>query len=135
MLFTEWAACNDAPIPCIPAGIAFGLATFAALIVLWRRSIRACRAWWRRTPFGDKRPPIPRRVRQFVLRRDGYRCRRCGSRQDLRIDHFIPWSKGGAHTDPGNLGVLCDPCNASKGARVPSVWARFKWSVYLRRTS
>lgn len=136
MPLTEWAACNSAPIPCIPAGIAFGLATIsAALIILWRRSVRACRAWWRRTPFGDERPPIPRYVRRAVLDRDGWRCRECGSTRRLEIDHFDPWSRGGAHTDPDNLAVLCRRCNGRKGARVPSVWARLRWRWYLRRVS
>lgn len=135
MLFSEWAACSNAPIPCIPAGLALGLIAFAALIVLWRRSVRACRAWWRRTPFGDERPPIPRRVRLEVLNRDGWRCRECGSTRDLEIDHVYPWARGGEHDDPANLQTLCHGCNRAKSARVPSLWARFKWSVYLRRTS
>jgi len=135
MPLTEWAACNEAPIPCIPAGLALGLVAFTALIILWRRAVRAVRAWWRRTPFGDERPPIPRHVRLAVLRRDGWRCRECGARQNLEIDHFEAWARGGEHTNPDNLQCLCGPCNRAKGARVPSMWARFKWSVYLRRTS
>lgn len=135
MLFSEWVACNAAPIPCIPAGLALGLIAFALLIILWRRSVRACRAWWRRTPFGDKRPPIPKHVRLAVLNRDGWRCRECGSRQDLEIDHVIPWSRGGAHTDPGNLQVLCRLHNSDKRAKEPSLWARLRWRVYLRRVS
>lgn len=135
MPLTEWATCNASAVPCIPAGLALGLAAFALVFVLWRRSVRAARAWWRRTPFGDKRPPIPRRVRLAVLRRDGWRCRECGSTRDLQIDHFDPWSRGGAHDDPSNLAVLCRRCNIAKGARVPSLWARLRWSWYLRRTS
>lgn len=135
MLFSEWAACEQATIPCIPAGIALGIAAFTALVVLWRRSVRACRAWWRRTPFGDKRPPIPYHVRRAVLDRDGWRCRECGSTRDLQLDHVHPWSRGGAHDDPANLQCLCRLCNRGKGARVPSLWARLRWSIYLRRTS
>lgn len=135
MLFSEWAACNASAIPCIPAGLALGLIAAALLIILWRRSVRACRAWWRRTPFGDKRPPIPRRVRLAVLRRDGWKCRECGSRADLQFDHFDPWSRGGAHADPDNLQLLCSKHNYQKGARPPSLWDRLQWWIYLRRSS
>lgn len=117
------------------AGVVLGLAAAAVLIVLWRRVVRGIRAWWRRTPFGDERPPIPRRVRLAVLRRDGWRCRECGSGRDLQIDHVYPWSRGGAHDDPDNLQVLCARHNSGKGARVPSLWARLRWRAYLRRAS
>lgn len=117
------------------AGVVLGLAAAAVLILLWRRAVRGIRAWWRRTPFGDERPPIPRRVRLAVLQRDGWRCRGCGARADLQFDHFDPWSRGGAHADPDNLQLLCKVCNRGKGARVPSLWARLRWNLYLRRTS
>lgn len=117
----------------IALGLALGLAAAVALLILWRRAVRGLRAWWRRTPFGDKRPPIPKRVRVYVLRRDGWKCRECGSRRQLQIDHFDPWSRGGAHTDPGNLQTLCHLHNSGKGARVPSLWARVRWRIYITR--
>lgn len=126
-------------VPVTPAdialGLALGLVAAALLIILWRRTVRGIRAWWRRTPFGDKRPPIPYRVRRAVLERDGGQCRECGARADLQFDHVIPWSRGGAHDDPDNLALRCGPCNRRKGARVPSLWARLRWNLYLRRTS
>lgn len=119
----------------ITLGLALGLAAALALVILWRRTVRGLRAWWRRTPFGDERPPIPRRVRLEVYGRDGWRCRQCGSTHDLQIDHVFPWSRGGDHDDPANLAVLCRGCNTRKGARVPSLWARLRWRIYLRRVS
>lgn len=110
-------------------------AVILAMVILWRRAIRSLRAWWRHTPFGDERPPIPQSIRIAVLQRDGWQCRECGARRDLEIDHVFPWSRGGDHTNPDNLEVLCHRCNHEKGARVPSLWARLRWFVYLRRTS
>lgn len=117
------------------AGVVLGLAAAVVLILLWCRVVRGLRAWWRRTPFGDERPPIPTNVRLAVYARDGWRCRECGSTRDLQLDHVIPWSKGGAHDDPANFATLCRGCNVAKGARVPSLWARLRWSIYLRRVS
>ena len=45
-------------------------------------------------------------VRQRVLKRDGYKCTRCGSTDDLEIHHVIPAADGGP-TSMENLIVLC----------------------------
>lgn len=50
-----------------------------------------------------------------VLARDGIRCVRCGSEDNLHVDHIDPWSKGGK-TVLENLQTLCRPCNSRKGA-------------------
>jgi 5-methylcytosine-specific restriction endonuclease McrA len=57
------------------------------------------------------------KMRQYVMRRDGAACRRCGTTEALSIDHIVPWSFGGP-TTPSNLQVLCTPCNSSKGNRI-----------------
>lgn len=62
-----------------------------------------------------------RRYRDFVLERDGGRCRYCGATEILTLDHVVPLSRVGAN-DPGNLAAACRPCNSSKGARIPSEW-------------
>lgn len=60
---------------------------------------------------------LPPALRQAVLERDGYVCRRCSSPSGpLHIDHKIPYSRGGTR-EMSNLQVLCGPCNMSKGAR------------------
>jgi 5-methylcytosine-specific restriction endonuclease McrA len=64
---------------------------------------------------GPRREPIPEDVRREVFRRDGGRCAACGSDELLQFDHVIPVALGGAST-PGNLQLLCAPCNRDKGA-------------------
>ena len=60
---------------------------------------------------------IPDRLRQAVYNRDGRRCLRCGTTNDLSLDHIHPWSLGGRDTFE-NLQTLCRRCNSRKGARV-----------------
>lgn len=60
---------------------------------------------------------IPNSTRKYVLARDGYRCKYCGSESNLEIDHIFPFSRGGDHGE-NNLQVLCRSCNSSKGANV-----------------
>lgn len=62
------------------------------------------------------RQPIPRKLRHEVFKRDGYRCRECGSSKDetsLEIDHIVPVAKGGTN-DIDNLQTLCRECNRMK---------------------
>src|SRR5690606_18467720 len=48
-----------------------------------------------------------------VWERDDFRCKWCGTRRYLAVDHIIPRSKGG--TDRlSNLQTLCRSCNCSK---------------------
>lgn len=53
------------------------------------------------------------RQRQELAEKSGDQCRRCGTRDDLVVDHIIPKSRGG--TDAvDNLQILCWSCNAQK---------------------
>lgn len=65
---------------------------------------------------GSKRTPISNGLRRAVYERDNFSCLHCGSREQLSIDHIIPWSKGGSH-DFGNLQTLCKSCNSKKGTK------------------
>jgi hypothetical protein len=63
---------------------------------------------------------ISRKMFLRIVRRDNQTCQRCGRilREDeIRIDHKIPFSKGGP-TEENNLRVLCEDCNRKKGASV-----------------
>ena len=77
------------------------------------------------TPDCTTQPRGPRSVnlslRYEVLRRDSFRCRKCGKSPattpgvQLHIDHIVPWSRGG-ETKQENLQTLCSECNLGKGA-------------------
>ena len=56
---------------------------------------------------------IQPKLRAFVIDRDGGACVRCGSREDLTIDHIFPQSVGGTHA-PANLRTLCRSCNSGR---------------------
>lgn len=59
---------------------------------------------------------IPESLRNQVYERDGYKCVKCGSTNNLQLDHIIPFSKGGK-TEFDNLETLCKPCNLKKGTK------------------
>ena len=63
------------------------------------------------------RQPIPDDVKMFVWQRDGGRCIKCGSQENLEFDHIIPLAKGGSNTSR-NIQLLCEKCNRSKGANL-----------------
>lgn len=63
------------------------------------------------------RQNIPSDVKQLVWKRDGGACRQCGATNELQFDHIIPVTHGGSN-EPGNLQVLCGPCNRRKGAAI-----------------
>ena len=62
------------------------------------------------------RKTITEELRDTIYKRDGYKCKQCGSKKDLVIDHIIPFSKGGT-TELKNLQTLCKICNSKKGNR------------------
>ena len=57
-------------------------------------------------------------TRKNIIRRDGFRCQYCASRDRLTIDHVLPKSRGGRDTWE-NLVAACVPCNNRKGNRTP----------------
>ncbi|HUV37496.1 MAG TPA: HNH endonuclease signature motif containing protein, partial [Patescibacteria group bacterium] len=66
---------------------------------------------------------IPQSIRDEVLVRDGGRCayvgpdgKRCNEKNNLQIDHIIPYAKGGNNT-PGNLRLLCFKHNQLEAER------------------
>lgn len=64
---------------------------------------------------------VSKRLRYEILRRDGFKCRYCGTiaaEAELRIDHVIPEALGGP-TEPSNLATACEPCNSGKSSTTP----------------
>lgn len=59
---------------------------------------------------------IPAEIRWAVFERDDFRCKQCGTRRNLTVDHIFPESKGGELT-MDNLQTLCKSCNSKKGVR------------------
>jgi len=66
---------------------------------------------------GSIRERIAERVRVAVWRRDGGKCTRCGSRENIEFDHIVPVSRGGSNT-ARNIELLCEKCNRSKGSSI-----------------
>jgi len=56
-----------------------------------------------------------------VFERDGYRCRYCGAKAPLTVDHVILWENGGA-TVEDNLVSACKKCNKTRGNMEYEAW-------------
>ena len=63
----------------------------------------------RRMANDEEHAKVTRAMRYDVLRRDGFRCVKCG-----RGDHIKPVSRGGKSV-MDNLQTLCEDCNCGKG--------------------
>ncbi len=54
-------------------------------------------------------------LRHAILERDGWKCRSCGARGRLEIDHIRPVRTAPDRAfDPANLQALCGPCHTRK---------------------
>ena len=60
---------------------------------------------------------ISPKKRHTCYKRDGFKCVKCGSTENLTVDHIIPVSQGGKN-HLVNLQTMCKPCNVIKGAAV-----------------
>jgi HNH endonuclease len=60
---------------------------------------------------------IPQPVKIAVVTRDGGKCRRCGSIQDLQYERIVPNSRGGSSTEVNNIRLLCGKCSSLKSNR------------------
>lgn len=57
---------------------------------------------------------IPKEVREQVYIKYDNRCVKCGSKENLTIDHIKPLSEGGENIKP-NMQLMCYDCNVLKG--------------------
>ena len=62
----------------------------------------------------EHRRVIPTPVKIQVWRRDGGKCVRCGSTDNLHFDHDLPYSKGGTSLTAANVQLLCMRHNLQK---------------------
>lgn len=107
----------------IPYVIALGaIGIVGDVLCAWAKRYRRDK---RRREYQDRRlandaehARVTRAMRYDVLRRDNFRCVRCGrGREDgvkLHVDHIVPVSRGGKST-MDNLQTLCEDCNLGKG--------------------
>jgi len=100
-------------------------------------------ALFAQTDSGDVRTPagvilrkgqrqIDSNVSWRVYERDDFRCRYCGSRKPLTVDHIDLWEDGGA-TVAENLLTTCRHCNKLRGNRDYDEW--IESNDYKRRLS
>jgi 5-methylcytosine-specific restriction endonuclease McrA len=65
---------------------------------------------------GGNTPPhgldSDKRRRQEILRRDGWRCQKCGTMFKLEVHHQVFRSQGGSHSEE-NLITVCAACHAA----------------------
>lgn len=54
------------------------------------------------------------KTRALARRRDGNRCRLCGSSEGLQVHHLVSLEDGGSEYDLRNLATLCVPCHAAQ---------------------
>ena len=71
------------------------------------------RIHWALKALKKKRPTLQPKLRYFILSRDNFKCKLCGSREILEVDHILPLHAGGTD-DPKNLQTLCHNCNYGK---------------------
>jgi 5-methylcytosine-specific restriction endonuclease McrA len=57
---------------------------------------------------------MPPRAYEIIYELFGRACLKCGSPDNVTMDHIIPLALGGLH-DISNLQPLCKSCNSSKG--------------------
>jgi hypothetical protein len=83
---------------------------------------------------------INKNTRQEIYNRDGNKCLKCGSPEELTIDHIVPLSKYGSN-ERFNLQTLCKPCNEDKADTEVDYreWPEFEpeqkfdWSLSFRQ--
>lgn len=66
----------------------------------------------------DQTRMIPSDVKLKVWRRDGGKCVKCGTTDNLHFDHVIPYSKGGTSLDSSNIQLLCLRHNLEKRDKI-----------------
>jgi hypothetical protein len=76
---------------------------------------------------------IDQQVGWNVFRRDGFRCRYCGTGdRPLTVDHLVLWEEGGPSTE-ANLLSSCRKCNKTRGRLGYAEWLRHPRYLDLSR--
>lgn len=61
---------------------------------------------------------LDKKMIEEIFKRNGYKCKNCGTDEKLNIDHINPLSNGGGNNSE-NLQILCKTCNEKKGKKIP----------------
>jgi 5-methylcytosine-specific restriction endonuclease McrA len=61
-------------------------------------------------------------VREIAKRRDGYRCRQCGSTEKIEAHHVQGLAEGGGAFSLENIITLCADCHRKEGAKARGVF-------------
>ena len=64
---------------------------------------------------------IPKHVKLKVFEKCNHKCVKCGSTDDLTIDHLIPKHSGGS-SEEWNLAAMCYGCNQIKSDTLSTHW-------------
>ena len=59
--------------------------------------------------------------KKFIENLYSSECVVCGSRENIQMDHIVPITRGGTHSE-GNLQPLCRSCNSSKKDKTMTEW-------------
>lgn len=108
------------------AAVLWGIETIITMLIKDHKKAKRKQAREkRRLEYQDRRmandaehAKVTRAIRYDVLRRDNFRCVRCGRGKEdgvkLHVDHIVPVSRGGKSV-MDNLQTLCEDCNYGKG--------------------
>ena len=78
--------------------------------------------FWKKKKHKKERQKLTKAMREKVLKRDHYTCKKCGASLKkephllLEVEHIKPIAKNGK-TEMSNLQTLCWKCNRKKGAK------------------
>ena len=71
---------------------------------------------WETSHNHKQKKVIPTSLRWKIFKRDGFKCVKCDSQEDLTVDHIYPEKLGGTLLE-NNLQTFCRRCNSRKGVR------------------
>lgn len=64
-----------------------------------------------------KKRHVTKAIKNDIMNRDGGKCLKCNSTENLTIDHITPLAVGGDN-DYNNLQTLCSKCNSKKSTSI-----------------
>ena len=71
-------------------------------------------------------------IRVKALKRDDYKCVKCGETTSLEVDHIVEVADGGPQFELSNLQTLCKKCHLKKTAKNITTRAKNTKIAYIR---